>query len=80
MRYSFEVTGENTEALLSELNRILDEERLGLQDVRAVSMDGLSRVVFGVDCVRPEHEALALSLHQSTVFSSVNSLGGTEQE
>ncbi|MBZ5599250.1 MAG: MgtC/SapB family protein [Acidobacteriia bacterium] len=80
MRYSFEVVGKNTEAMLGELNRILDEERLGLQDVRAVSMDGLSRVVFGVDCVRPEHEALTLNLHQSTLFSSVNSLGGTERE
>ncbi|MBZ5703825.1 MAG: MgtC/SapB family protein [Acidobacteriia bacterium] len=80
MRYSFEVMGKNTEAMLSELNRILDEERLGLQDVRAVSMDGLSRVVFGVDCVRTEHEALTLGLHESTVFSSINSLGSTERE
>ena len=37
MRYSFEVVGKNTEAMLGELNRILDEERLGLQDVRALS-------------------------------------------
>lgn len=80
LRYSFEVIGKNTEAMLSELNRILDEERLGLQDVRAVSMDGLSRVVFGVDCVRPEYEALTLRLHESSVFSSLNSLGGTERE
>jgi putative Mg2+ transporter-C (MgtC) family protein len=80
LRYSFEVIGKNTEAMLSELNRILDEERLGLQDVRAVSMGGLSRVVFAVDCVRPEYEALTLRLHESSVFSSLNSLGGTERE
>jgi putative Mg2+ transporter-C (MgtC) family protein len=76
----YEVTGQNTETILSELNRILDEERLGMQDVHAVSMDGHSRVVFGVECVRTEREALSLRLHQSSVFSNINSLGSTERE
>jgi putative Mg2+ transporter-C (MgtC) family protein len=80
MRYSFEVMGKNTDAMLSELNRILDEERLGLQDVRVASTDGFSRMVFAVDCVRSEFEALTLHLHESNIFSNVSSLGSIEHE
>src|SRR5947199_4373667 len=77
---TYEVTGPSTEALLGELNRILDEEKLAMQQVHAVSTDGHSRVVFEVECVRPEHDALRRRLHQSQVFSSVRSLGSTEHE
>lgn len=80
LRYSFELTGRNTDAMLRELNRILDSERLGLQDLRASSTDGLSRLVFAVDCVRSELDSLTLRLHEATAFASVNSLGSTEHE
>ena len=80
LAFTYEVTGPSTEALLGELNRILDEEKLAMQQVHAVSTDGHSRVVFEVECVRPEHDALRRRLHQSQVFSSVRSLGSTEHE
>jgi putative Mg2+ transporter-C (MgtC) family protein len=80
LRYSFEVTGQNTEAMLRELNRILDGEKLGLQDLRAASTDGIARLVFAVDCVRSELDSLTLRLHESTAFSHVTSLGYTEHE
>jgi len=80
LAFTYEVTGPSTEALLGELNRILDEEKLAMQQVHAVSTDGHSRVVFEVECVRPEHDALRRRLHESQIFSSASSLGSTEHE
>src|SRR3989454_10075884 len=37
--FTYEVTGPGTEAILGELNRILDEEKLAMRQVHAVSTD-----------------------------------------
>jgi putative Mg2+ transporter-C (MgtC) family protein len=78
MRY--EVTGASAETVIAELNRILDAEKQTLQNVRTAKVDGLSRVVFSVDAPRSEHEELSILLHQSSVFSTVASLGTAELE
>ena len=77
---TYEVTGLSAEAVLSELGRILEAETLTMQDVHAMSADGQTRVVFGVDCPPPEQETVNIRLHESAVFSSVKSLGSTEHE
>ena len=65
---------------MDEVNRVLEEESLGMQNVHAASTDGQSRVVFTVDCERAEHDALNIRLRESQLFSSVRSLGGPERE
>lgn len=77
---SYEVIGPSTEAILGELNRILDEHGLAMQDVHATSVDGHSRVVFDAVCSGSDQQSLSVRLHKSTTFSAVQSLGGTEHE
>lgn len=77
---TFEVTGTNVEAMLREVNRILEGEKLTMHDVHLASMDGQSRLIFGVDCAREDRNVLTLRLHESNVFASVATVGTTEHE
>jgi putative Mg2+ transporter-C (MgtC) family protein len=77
---AYEVWGPSTDAVLHELNRILDEEGVDMQDVHAAPVDGHSRVVFTAHCVRSEHESLNIRLHQSSIFARVQTLGRIEHE
>jgi putative Mg2+ transporter-C (MgtC) family protein len=80
MRYTFEVTGKNTETVLNELSKVLDAAELAMEEVNAVSSSGSSRVVFSLKCVKTQEEELNVALHESSVFSSVRLLGSTEHE
>jgi len=80
MEMAYETTGPSTEAVLDELNRILEAQGLGMQEVHANAAAGHGRVVFSVEAVRTQHEALKLNLHRSSVFSSVAGLGRTDIE
>ena len=77
---TYEVIGRNAEAMLSEVNRILEDEKLSMQNVHLASGDGESRLVFGVDGGRDEQNALNIRLHESNAFASVNAVGATEHE
>jgi putative Mg2+ transporter-C (MgtC) family protein len=80
MRYTFEVTGKNTETVLNELSKVLDAAELAMEEVNAVSSSGGSRVVFSLKCVKTQEEELNVALHESSVFSGVRLLGSTEHE
>jgi putative Mg2+ transporter-C (MgtC) family protein len=80
MRYTFEVAGRNTEAVLNELSKVLDAAELAMEEINAVSSDGSSRVVFSLKCVKTQEEELSVRLHESSVFSSVRMLGSSEHE
>jgi len=80
MLIAYEVTGRGTEPVLAELNRILESEHQTMQDVRAVTTDGHSRVVFSLEASDKEHKEVEVRLHQSSIFSSVRSLGAAERE
>ena len=77
---TFEVTGTNVEAMLREVNRIQESEKLTMHDVHLAPMDEQSRLIFSVDCVREERNVLILRLHESNVFASVATVGTTEHE
>jgi hypothetical protein len=77
---TYEVSGKDTDVLVAELNRIVDVERQTLQNLRVAAAAGQSRVVFSVDCPRSEQEQLSVLFHESSVFSSVSSLGSVEHE
>jgi putative Mg2+ transporter-C (MgtC) family protein len=78
--YTYEVTGSNVEAMLREVNRILEDVKIGMQNVHLASAGGETRLVFGVDAERDEQSQLSLRLHESNVFGSVNTVGSTEHE
>jgi putative Mg2+ transporter-C (MgtC) family protein len=79
-RMTYEVTGENAETVISELNRVLDAEKVAMQNVHVVRVDGGSRVQFSVDGNREEFEHLTIMLHRSSVLRTVSSMGLAEHE
>jgi putative Mg2+ transporter-C (MgtC) family protein len=77
---TYEVLGRDTEAVLNEINRILNTEQLITQNVRVAGTPEQRRVVFSVLCSRPDQEQLSVLLHESPLFSSVSSVGSAEHE
>ena len=77
---TYEVTGRHVDAMLRELNRLLDSEQLTMQGVHIASAGPEPRMVFSVDCERDQQTAFSIRLHESDVFGSVSSLGITEHE
>jgi putative Mg2+ transporter-C (MgtC) family protein len=77
---TYEVTGASAEAILIEANRMLDEAHSTMQNVRVAGERGHVRVMFTVDGPPEDQQQINLLLHQSTVFSTVGSLGSIEHE
>ena len=77
---TYEVTGRNVDAMLRELNRILETEGLSMQSVHMAGEDPEIRVVFAVDSERDQQNRFSIRLHESNVFGSVKSLGMAEHE
>ena len=77
---TYEVVGTDSEALVSEINRILDGEHLHMQNVRLAGPSDQRRVVFSVVSSHQEQEDVNVLLHQSNIFASVASLGSAEHE
>jgi putative Mg2+ transporter-C (MgtC) family protein len=77
---TYEVTGANAEVVLIEGNRILDEAHSTMQNVRVGGTAGHVRVLFSVDGPREDQDEIKILLHQSSVFSTVSSLGAVEHE
>jgi len=77
---TFEATGASAEDMLREANRILDDGKLTMQNVHVATVDGTTRLVFGVDAGLEERNLLTLRLHESGVFGRVATLGSTERE
>jgi putative Mg2+ transporter-C (MgtC) family protein len=80
MLVTYEVTGASAEGVLVEANRVLDEVHSTMLNVRVAGTPGHTRVVFNVDGPHEDQEQVNILLHQSTVFSSVASLGAVEHE
>lgn len=77
---TYEVTGGSAEAILVEANRTLDEAHAVMQNVRVAGEPGHVRVMFTVDGPPEDQQQINVLLHQSTVFSTVGSLGAIEHE
>jgi putative Mg2+ transporter-C (MgtC) family protein len=77
---TYELTGSNVDAMLREVNRILDTEQLIMESVHIASAGSDFRMVFAVDCEREQQSVFSIRLHESNVFGSVTTLGATEHE
>lgn len=80
MLVTYEVTGSNAEGVLIEANRVLDQVHSTMQNVRVAGSTGHTRVLFSVDGPHEDQDEINVLLHQSSVFSSVSSLGAVEHE
>jgi putative Mg2+ transporter-C (MgtC) family protein len=77
---NYEVVGRDAESMLRELNRLLEDEKLTMQNVHLASSDGCVRMVFGVVSDRSDQITFPVRLRESNVFNSVQDLGATEHE
>lgn len=77
---TYEVTGASAEAILIEANHTLDQAHATMQNVRVAGEAGHVRVMFTVEGSHEDQQQLNILLHQSTVFSTVGSLGAVEHE
>ncbi|MGA2003191.1 MAG: MgtC/SapB family protein [Terriglobales bacterium] len=77
---TYEVSGRDVDSMLRELNRVLETEQLTMQSVHMAGETPAIRVVFTVDSERDTQSALAIRLHESNVFGSVQALGTMEHE
>jgi putative Mg2+ transporter-C (MgtC) family protein len=80
MLMTYEVTGADAESVLIEANRVLDEAHSTMQNVRVAGTAGQVRVMFTVDGPHEDQDEVNILLHQSTVFSTVGSLGAIDHE
>jgi putative Mg2+ transporter-C (MgtC) family protein len=78
--HSYEVIGRDAESMLRELNRIMESEKLTMQNVHLASGAGGYRMVFDVSSYPAEQVSLPVRLHESNLFTSVHDLGITEHE
>jgi putative Mg2+ transporter-C (MgtC) family protein len=77
---AYEVTGAGAVAVLEEINRVLDQGKRTMQNVRVAGDPAHTRVMFCVDAPREDQDEVNILLHQSPVFATVNSLGAVEHE
>jgi putative Mg2+ transporter-C (MgtC) family protein len=77
---SYEVSGRNVDAMLCEVNRILDSEELTMHSIHIANADPDFRMVFSVDGERDQQTVLSVRLHESTAFATVTTLASTEHE
>jgi putative Mg2+ transporter-C (MgtC) family protein len=72
MRY--EAAGQNTEQLVDEINRVLDDQQKSTQSIQITQTGSGPLVRFVVDATRKEHDAILKKLHGSSTFSRVSSI------
>ena len=77
---SYEVTGAGTTAVLSEINRVLDEGHRSMQSVRVAGDPTHARVIFAVLAPPEDQDQIKQLLHGSALFSTVTSLGPIDHE
>lgn len=77
---SYEVTGPNPTTVLSEINRVLDEGHRAMQTVRVAGDPAHARVIFAVLAPREDQDQINQLLHNSSLFTTVTSLGPVEHE
>jgi putative Mg2+ transporter-C (MgtC) family protein len=77
---TYEVSGRDTETLVTEINRILETEQLATQSLHVGGDPEHRRVVFSVLCSPPDQEKINVLLHESNAFANVSALGSVEHE
>ncbi len=77
---AYEITGPHAEALVSEVNRILEEEHRFMQSVHVARTDGHYRIQFTVESTPSQQEQILQELRKSHAFETVSSLGPAEGE
>lgn len=78
MTYAAE--GQTAEGVMREINSILERVHLPMRWCQVGQLDGIYRVVFGVEAMRSQHETIMKLLQISTAVTHFNSISVSEQE
>jgi putative Mg2+ transporter-C (MgtC) family protein len=77
---TYEVKGDDVAAVVTEINRIMEEEEREIETLRMRNIGGVLRVQFGVDGTRQEQSEILRKLRTSRALSSVEVLGREIEE
>jgi putative Mg2+ transporter-C (MgtC) family protein len=77
---AYEISGPNADALIGEVNRILEEEHRFMQSMHVAHADDHYRIQFVVETTPTQQNLILQQLRKSSVFQSVSSLGPSEGE
>jgi putative Mg2+ transporter-C (MgtC) family protein len=78
--HGYEVTGQNTEEMTVEINRVLECIHSMAQEVQTAPTKQHVRLQFEVEGTRREHQQVLQALRQSSVLESVVALGPVQTE
>ncbi len=76
---TYEVTGAGAEALIAEVNRVLELVHAIMDNVQVARTPQHVRLQFDLEGTRDEQETVLKALRGSTVFGSVTSLGAVRE-
>lgn len=77
---AYEAVGEDAEAIIADVNSILEEERKIMQTIQVGRSNQHFRVQFTVDALRQEHDGLMKRFRRCPALLRVESLGVPEHE
>jgi len=80
VQFTYEVTGQNSDDLAMEVNRILEQWHAFMENTRLAPTKQHVRVQFELQGTRRQHGRYLHGLQQSSTFESVVSVGPTEKE
>ena len=77
---AFEIAGESADAMIAELNRILEKEHRFMQSMHVARTDDHYRIQFSIDTTPTQQTVLLQQFRKSAAFQSVSYLGPAEGE
>src|SRR3954471_11579609 len=80
LQMTYEVSGEDPSAVIDGINTALADQHKMMQTIQVARVDHHSRVQFGVEATRVEHERLLFRLRQIPIVRHVECLGSAEME
>ena len=78
--HTYEVTGQSSEEMMTEINRVLENIHAMPDDVRTAATKQHVRLQFDVEGTRRSQDKVLTILRASTVFQSVTALGEVQPE
>ena len=77
---TYEAVAEKPDELMSEINRVLEQEHRGMDRVQIIKTNGDYMLHFGIHATRKEHESLLARLRESKIFKRVAFSSEHEEE
>jgi uncharacterized membrane protein YhiD involved in acid resistance len=77
---TYEAVAEKPDELMSEINRVLEQEHRGMDSVQIVRTDSDYLLHFGIHATRKEHESLLTRLRESKILKRVAFSSEREEE